>query len=219
MDLCDMIIFTTLCLFLNVLFVATKCHCSFSTCHGSCGWLKLLQDADGTCINVDYENIHRFGLWEHALSGFFCWLSGSTHDARILRNSTLYQRAEQGHKLTGPVVDVDGHEIDRYALRYRAYPMSPWLQKPFPESTKECSEIQFNRELSSARVKVECAFDCLNYRWRILQKQLDSDIALSVKTAIACGAQFCIKMGDNLGWQWKSWSPWLSSWQRRCCKR
>ena len=120
-----MIIFTTLCLFLNVLFVATKCHCSFSTCHGSCGWLKLLQDADGTCINVDYENIHRFGLWEHALSGFFCWLSGSTHDARILRNSTLYQRAEQGHKLTGPVVDVDGHEIDRYALRYRAYPMSP----------------------------------------------------------------------------------------------
>ena len=90
-----------------------------------CGWLKLLQDADGTCINVDYENIHRFGLWEHALSGFFCWLSGSTHDARILRNSTLYQRAEQGHRLTGPVVDVDGHEIDRYALRYRAYPMSP----------------------------------------------------------------------------------------------
>ena len=51
-------------------FVATKCHCSFSTCHGSCGWLEVLEDADGTCINVDYENIHRFGLWEHALSGF-----------------------------------------------------------------------------------------------------------------------------------------------------
>ena len=106
-------------------FVATKYHCSFSTCHGSCGWLKLLEDADGTCINVDYENIHRFGLWEHALSGFFCWLSGSTHDARILRNSTLYQRAEQGHKLTGPVVDGDGHEIDPYALGYSAYPISP----------------------------------------------------------------------------------------------
>ena len=191
-------------------FVATKYHCSFSTCHGSCGWLKLLEDADGTCINVDYENIHRFGLWEHALSGFFCWLSGSTHDARILRNSTLYQRAEQGHKLTGPVVDGDGHEIDPYALGYSAYPISPWLQKPFPESTKEWSEIQFNRELSST--KVESAFDRLNSRWRILQKRLDSDIALSVKTAIACGAQFCIKMGDNLGWRWKSW-------QRRRCKR
>ena len=106
-------------------FVATKCHCSFSTCHGSCGWLKLLEDTDGTCINVDYENIHRFGLWEHALSGFFCWLSGSTHDARILRNSTLYQGAEQGHKLTGPVVDVDGDEIDPYALGYSAHPISP----------------------------------------------------------------------------------------------
>ena len=86
---------------------------------------SFLEDADGTCINVDYENIHRFGLWEHALSGFFCWLSGSTHDARILRNSTLYQRAEQGHKLTGPVVDGDGHEIDPYALGYSAYPISP----------------------------------------------------------------------------------------------
>ena len=165
-------------------FVATKCHCSFSTCHGSCGWLKLLEDTDGTCINVDYENIYRFGLWEHALSGFFCWLSGSTHDARILRKSTLYQGAEQGHKLTGPVVDVDGDEIDPYALGYSAHPISPWPQKPFPESTKEWSEIQFNRELSSARVKVESAFDRLKSQWRIVQKKLDSDIALSAKSPL-----------------------------------
>ena len=33
---------------------------------------------------------------------------GSMHDARILRNSILYQRAEQGDILTGLVVEVDG---------------------------------------------------------------------------------------------------------------
>ena len=70
-----------------------------------------------TSIGLDFGNM--------LFLEFFCWLSGSTHDARILRNSTLYQRAEQGHKLTGPVVDGDGHEIDPYALGYSAYPISP----------------------------------------------------------------------------------------------
>ena len=124
---------------------------------------------------------------------------GSMHDARILRNSTLYQRAEQGDVLTGPVVDVDGHEIGPYLFGNSAYPSSPWLQKPFPEATRDRSEIQFNRELSSARVKVECAFCCLKSGWRILQKRLNSDLALSVKNAIACAVlhNFCIIMGDD----------------------
>jgi len=81
---------------------------------------------------------------------------GSMHDAHILRNSTLYHRAEQGDILTDPVVDVDGHEIGPYLLGDSAYPISPWLQKPFPETTRDQSEIQFNCELSSAKVKVEC---------------------------------------------------------------
>ena len=139
--------------------------------------------ADGNLLFLDFS------------AGF----PGSMHDARMLRNSTLYQRAEQGDILTGPVVDVNGHEIGPYLLGDSAYPISPWLQKPFPEATRDRSEIQFNRELSSARVKIECAFGCLKSRWRILQKRLDSDIAFSVKTAIACAVlhNFCIKMGDD----------------------
>ena len=69
---------------------------------------------------------------------------GSMHDAVILQNSTLYQRAEPGDILTGPVVDVDDHEIGPYLLGDSAYLISLWLQKPFPEATRERSEIQFN---------------------------------------------------------------------------
>ena len=96
---------------------------------------------------------------------------GSMHDARILRNSSLYQKAEQGDILTGPIVNVNHHEIGPYLVGDSAHPISPWLQKPFPEATRDRSEIQFNRELSSARVKIECAFGCLKSRWRILQKR------------------------------------------------
>ena len=92
---------------------------------------------------------------------------GSMHDARILRNSSLYQKAEQGDILTGPIANVNHHEIGPYLVGDSAYPISPWLQKPFPEATRDRSEIQFNRELSSARVKIECAFGCLKSRWRI----------------------------------------------------
>lgn len=38
------------------------------------------------------------------------------------------------------------------------------------------SDIAFNKELSSTRVKAECAFAILKVRWRIFQKCLDSGI-------------------------------------------
>ena len=93
--------------------------------------------------------------WEPVLSGFSACYPGSMHGARILRNSTLYQRAEQGDILPGPVVDVDGHKIGPYLLGDSAYLLSPWLQMPFLEATRDRSEIRFNRELSSVWVKKE----------------------------------------------------------------
>lgn len=121
------------------------------------------------------------------------------HDARILQNSTFYQIAEQGDILADPAVDVDGHEIRAYWLGDGAYLIFLWLQKPFLEATRDQSEIQFNQELFSGRVKVECAFGCLKSRKKILHKHLDSVIAFSFKTAIAWVLlhNVCIKMGDD----------------------
>ena len=79
-----------------------------------------------------------------------------------------------------------------------AYPLGPWLQKPFPEATRDQNEISFNRELTAVRVSVEYAFGILKSRRRILGKLFDSIIKFAVKTAIACAVlhNFCILNGD-----------------------
>ena len=125
---------------------------------------------------------------------------GSMHDARVLRNTTIYDRAEQGNVLAvGPFHRIGGHEIQPYLVGDSAYPLSRWLQKPYPEGTRDRSEIHFNRQLSSARVKVECAFGILKGRWRILSSIEESSIARVSKIILACAVlhNFCILNGDE----------------------
>ena len=106
---------------------------------------------------------------------------GSMHDARVLRNSTLFARAERREVLTEPVSNTAGQPMGPYLLGDSAYPISSWLIKPYPEGTRDPLEIRFNKELSSARVKVENAFGVLKNRWRIMLKRFDSSIEFATK--------------------------------------
>ena len=78
---------------------------------------------------------------------FACGYPGSI-DARVFR------RAEGGDILIAPTVNINGNEIHvgPYLVGDSAYPLSPWLMKPYPEGTRDRDEIKFNKELSSARV-------------------------------------------------------------------
>ena len=123
---------------------------------------------------------------------------GSMHDARVLRNSRLYVRAENKEILSEPTLSIEGHEIGPYVVGDSGFPLSRWLQKPFAEHTNDSEEIRFNKELSSAHVKVECAFAILKNRWSILQKRLDSRITFISKIIVACAVlhNFCLRVGD-----------------------
>ena len=83
---------------------------------------------------------------------FACGYPGSMHDARVLRRSSIFRRAEGGDILIAPTVNINGNEIGPYLVGDSAYPLSPWLMKPYPEGTRDRAEIKFNKELSSARV-------------------------------------------------------------------
>ena len=121
------------------------------------------------------------------------------HDTRVSRRRAIFGRAERREILSSPTININGHEVGPYLVGDSAYPLCPWLMKPYPEGTRDRDEIKFNKELSSARVKVECAFGLLKSRWRVLQKRFDSGIDFAVKTATACAVlhNLCIRWGDD----------------------
>ena len=67
------------------------------------------------------------------------------------------------------------------------------------EATRDRDEIAFNKELTAARVSIECAFGILMSRSRILAQRLDSSIDFAVKSVVACAVlhNFCIMNGDD----------------------
>ena len=56
------------------------------------------------------------------------------HDARVLVNSTLYQRGQNGLLFTDARQHVAGRGISPALLGDPAYPLLPWLMKAFPDN-------------------------------------------------------------------------------------
>ena len=104
----------------------------------------------------------------------------------VLRNSSIYDRTEHRDVLEAPIHVIAGHEIQPYLVGDSAYPLSRWLQKPYPKGTRDPSEIQFNKQLYAARVKVECAFGIIKGHWRILSFIEEASVARVAKIIVAC---------------------------------
>ena len=57
-----------------------------------------------------------------------------------------------------------------------AYPMKPWLMRPYTGANLTPKEKAFNYHHSSVRIVVEKAFGQLKARWRTLKRRLDVHI-------------------------------------------
>lgn len=60
-----------------------------------------------------------------------------------------------------------------------AYPLLPFLMKPYSGSNLPLEQDCFNKRLSRCRKVVECAFGILNSKWRILSKCIDTKVELA----------------------------------------
>ncbi|CAH1263518.1 uncharacterized protein [Branchiostoma lanceolatum] len=102
-------------------------------------------------------------------------MPGSVHDARVLRKSRIFRRAESGTLLPQEFAqDINGVAVPAVLLGDAAYPHLPWLMKPYPDNgALGRDRFKFNYRHSRARMTVECAFGLLKGRWRCLTKRLD----------------------------------------------
>ena len=118
---------------------------------------------------------------------FVTGFPGSIHDGRALRFTELFRKAENEIILSTPKKIIDGIKIRPIILGDGAYPISTWLQKPYPHTNAlDDDEKRFNKTLSSSRCTVEIGFGLLKSRWRCLMKRLDNNLENIPKIIIAC---------------------------------
>ena len=112
---------------------------------------------------------------------------GSCHDARNLRHSSIFRRAQNEEILVKPVDIIQHLQVRPLIIGYSAYPLLPWLITPFqfgPALTRP--QKKFNKKLSGGRVRVERAFGILKACWRCLLKRLDNQIENVSTVIITC---------------------------------
>ena len=102
---------------------------------------------------------------------------GRVHDTRVLHNSELFSKAESGNLFPQQTVLIGGVRIPIVIIADAAYPLKPWLMKPYINTgSLSAQQKRFNFRLSHTRVVVEHAFGLLKGRWRCLQTRLVVDV-------------------------------------------
>ncbi|XP_028416966.1 protein ANTAGONIST OF LIKE HETEROCHROMATIN PROTEIN 1-like [Dendronephthya gigantea] len=180
-----------------------------------CRFPQAVGAIDGTHIEIiapeepfDYfDRHHRYSVILQAVVGQnLTFLDtaigylGSMHDARVLRSSDIFQKAQDGEILTEPLARINGVQVRPLLLGDGAYPLLPWLMKPYPNGANlNRSQRRFNKTLSSARSTVERAFGVLKARWRILLKRLDNRFENIPDVILSCCIlhNFCQKAGEE----------------------
>ena len=125
--------------------------------------------------------------------------TGSIHDARVLRLSGLYELAENEQILSGPTCNINGTEIRPLLAGDRAYPLTNWLVKPYPDRGRLTPEQRkFNVKFSTLRFVVERPFGTgMKARWRIALKKVDQKPSFLKRLIAACVLHnICIERGD-----------------------
>ena len=128
---------------------------------------------------------------------------GKVHDARVLVNSSLYQMQHLQHYWNRRLCGVD---ISLIILGDPAYPLLPWLMKPYIQNGNTSGQQRLlNDRQSRARMTVENTFGKLKGRWRCLMKRMDVSVNSVPNIAARCVTlhNFCVNCTMiTVTWSW-----------------
>ena len=113
----------------------------------------------------------------------FVGIPGSTHDAAVFRQSSLYCNPALHPQAS---LNLEGVDIPLVIAGDPAYPLLPWLMKAYPGPHLTPAQEAFNQHLNSIRVAVEHSFGRLKGRWRVLAKRSDIHHSFIPTVVSAC---------------------------------
>lgn len=111
---------------------------------------------------------------------------GRVHDSRVLSLSSLFDHMQANDILPQWTEVFEDVNVPLFLLGDKAYPMLPWIVKPYPDRGLNAEQVSFNYRQSQARMVVERAFGRLKGRWRCLIKPQDHHITLVSQVTAAC---------------------------------
>ncbi|XP_067053889.1 uncharacterized protein [Acropora muricata] len=116
---------------------------------------------------------------------------GSNNDSGIFSNSEM-GKLFHSEKMNLPDAESLASGTNRilpvFLVGDEAFPLKPWLQRPYPGKGIPEEKVIFNYCLSRARRVIENAFGILARRWRIFHSciQTSVDIAVTIVQAAIC---------------------------------
>ena len=132
---------------------------------------------------------------------------GSTHDARLLRNTGLCRKNLEGAGLPSKTFDL-GEKYGKLSLITigdSAFPTFLWLLKGFSTNTNDSKKTLYNLKLKSARVVTENMYGMLKRQWRILYKKTEMKIYNLKYIVMSCVILHNLCIGRN--------DPWNPRWR------
>ena len=156
---------------------------------------------------------HRYSISNMGLVGynkFFLHLpvgaTGSTHDARFLRNTGLFKQILNRQGVPDKTIDLgDEHgKIPSVTIGDSAFPRFSWLVKNFNCNTNDERKRYYNIKMDSGRVTENC-YGMLKSRWRILYRKAESKVFNLKYIIMACVMlhNFCIAKLNPCNPRWR----------------
>lgn len=127
---------------------------------------------------------------------------GKQSDGGIFTTSTLFNLLETKNfnVPSDKKLPNSDAKVPHVLIGDEAYPLKPYLMRPYPGRGLTPRREIFNKYLSSARKCVECAFGILRAKWRFLDKNIDTNVekaSIFIKCACVLHNMIREKDGDS----------------------
>ena len=129
-----------------------------------------------------------------------CGFPGNSHDSIIFQSTEIWNKIQEKDYLPLIAKNVGDCELPPVLLADSAFPLKPWLLKPYSNAVLTPKQRNFNYRLSRARMVVESAYGMLKGRWRVLLRKCECSTDQVKMVTLACMVlhNVCISQDDSM---------------------